>query len=228
MSRQDPGQPDATPNGNAGLTQRPTARGLDTRTAILRSARTLLEEHGYHGVGLAEVARAAGLSRQAVYLHFGSKRGLLLALVEWVDQVEGLEDLLIVARSASSAIAALDAMVHLTAVYTPRIYKVAAVLEVARRSDPDFDAAWQDRMAHRRRNMGAVVKWLADAGDLADGMTVKSGTDVVWTMLSVHVFEDLVVDRGWSIDRYRAFVGDVLHHRLLPPDVDDGPVQLGP
>lgn len=223
MSRQDPGQPDATPNGNAGLTQRPAAHRLDTRTAILRSARTLLEEHGYHGVGLAEVARAAGLSRQAVYLHFGSKRGLLLALVDWVDQIEGLEELLTVARSAPSAIAALDAIVHLTAVYTPRIYRLAAVLEVARRSDPDFDAAWQDRMAHRRGNMGAVVKWLADGGGLADGMSVKSGTDIVWTMLSVHVFEDLVVDRGWSTERYQAFVGDVLHHRLLPPDVDDGP-----
>lgn len=220
MSRQDPGRPGATPNGNAGMTPRATARGLDTRNAILRSARTLLEEHGYHGVGLAEVARAAGLSRQAVYLHFGSKRGLLLALVDWVDQVEGLEELLTVARSAPSAIAALDAIVHLTAVYTPRIYRLAAVLEVARRSDPDFDAAWQDRMAHRRGNMGAVVKWLADAGELADGMSVKSGTDIVWTMLSVHVFEDLVVDRGWSTERYEAFVEDVLHHRLLPPALD--------
>ncbi|MEK6720997.1 MAG: helix-turn-helix domain-containing protein [Chloroflexota bacterium] len=219
MSRQDPGRPDTTPNGNADLTQRATGGGLDTRTAILRSARTLLEQHGYHGVGLAEVARAAGLSRQTVYLHFGSKRGLLLALVDWVDQVEGLEELLAVARSAPSAVAALDALVHLTAVYTPRIYKLAAVLEVARRSDPDFDAAWQDRMAHRRRNMGAVVKWLADAGDLADGMSVKSGTDIVWTMLSVHLFEDLVVDRGWSTERYQAFVEDVLHHRLLPPDL---------
>ena len=219
MSRQDPGRSGATPKGNADLTRRAAAGGLDTRTAILRSARRLLEEHGYHGVGLAEVARAAGLSRQAVYLHFGSKRGLLLALVDWVDQVEGLEELLAAARSAPSAIAALDAMVHLTAVYTPRIYKLAAVLEVARRTDGDFDAAWRDRMAHRRRNMGAVVKWLAEAGDLADGMNVKAGTDVVWTMLSVHLFEDLVVDRGWSTERYEAFVGDVLHHRLLPPDL---------
>lgn len=219
MSRQAPRRPDATLQGNADPAPAATAGRLDTRTAILQSARTLLEEHGYHGVGLAEVARAAGLSRQSVYLHFGSKRGLLLALVDWVDQIEGLEELLAAARSAPSAIAALDAMVHLTAVYTPRIYKLAAVLEVARRTDRDFDAAWRDRMAHRRRNMGAVVKWLADAGDLADGMSVKAGTDVVWTMLSVHLFEDLVVDRGWSTERYEAFVGDVLHHRLLPPDL---------
>ncbi len=223
MSRKNPGRPDATRNGHAASAPPTTHRGQDTRTAILQSARTLLEEHGYHGVGLAEVARAAGLSRQAVYLHFGSKRGLLLALVDWVDQIEGLEELLTVARSAPSAIAALDAIVHLTAVYTPRIYRLAAVLEVARRSDPDFDAAWQDRMAHRRGNMGAIVKWLADAGELADGMSVKSGTDIVWTMLSVHVFEDLVVDRGWSIERYQAFVGDVLHHRLLPPARDQDP-----
>ena len=219
MSRQASRGPQATRKGKGDPALAATADRLDTRTSILHSARTLLEEHGYHGVGLAEVARAAGLSRQSVYLHFGSKRGLLLALVDWVDQVEGLEELLAAARSAPSAIAALDALVHLTAVYTPRIYKLAAVLEVARRTDGDFDEAWRDRMAHRRRNMGAVVKWLADAGDLVEGTNVKSGTDVVWTMLSVHLFEDLVVDRGWSTERYEAFVGDVLHHRLLPPDL---------
>lgn len=219
MSRQASRGPQTTRKGKGDPALAATAGKLDARTAILQSARTLLEEHGYHGVGLAEVARAAGLSRQSVYLHFGSKRGLLLALVDWVDQVEGLEELLAAARSAPSAIAALDAMVHLTAVYTPRIYKLAAVLEVARRTDGDFDEAWRDRMAHRRRNMGAVVKWLADAGDLVEGTNVKSGTDVVWTMLSVHLFEDLVVDRGWSTERYEAFVGDVLHHRLFPPDL---------
>ena len=52
----------------------------ETRTQILESARTMFEEHGYHGAGLAAVAKTAGVSRQAIYLHFPSKVELLTAL----------------------------------------------------------------------------------------------------------------------------------------------------
>jgi AcrR family transcriptional regulator len=55
----------------------PTQR-LDARAAILDAARRLLEERGYHGIGLDAIGREAGVSRQAVYLHFRSKAGLLL------------------------------------------------------------------------------------------------------------------------------------------------------
>ena len=52
----------------------------ETRTQILESARAMFEEHGYHGAGLAAVAKTAGVSRQAIYLHFPSKVELLTAL----------------------------------------------------------------------------------------------------------------------------------------------------
>ena len=52
----------------------------ETRTQILEAARAMFEEHGYHGAGLAAVAKTAGVSRQAIYLHFPSKAELLTEL----------------------------------------------------------------------------------------------------------------------------------------------------
>jgi len=40
----------------------------------------MFEEHGYCGAGLAAVAKTAGVSRQAIYLHFPSKAELLTEL----------------------------------------------------------------------------------------------------------------------------------------------------
>ena len=62
-----------------------SSRASKTRAAILDAARTLFEEHGYFGVGLETVAGKAGISRQAIYLHFASKADLLRALHERVN-----------------------------------------------------------------------------------------------------------------------------------------------
>ena len=35
---------------------------------------------------MAEIAKAAGVSRQAVYLHFGTRGGMLMALVKRADR----------------------------------------------------------------------------------------------------------------------------------------------
>lgn len=60
-------------------------RSATTRTAILRSARTLFAERGYAQTGLDEVARAAGVTRGALYHHFETKADLFEAVVDLVD-----------------------------------------------------------------------------------------------------------------------------------------------
>ena len=53
-----------------------------TRRRIFEQAGRLLEERDYHGVGMGEIASAAGITRAALYLHFESKTSLLLQLIE--------------------------------------------------------------------------------------------------------------------------------------------------
>lgn len=51
-----------------------------TAAAIVAAGRRLYAERGYGGVGLEEVAAAAGVTRGAVYHHFASRRGLFAAV----------------------------------------------------------------------------------------------------------------------------------------------------
>ena len=51
----------------------------DTRTKILQATRQLMEERRGLGVRMSDIAKAAGVSRQAVYLHFDSRIELLSA-----------------------------------------------------------------------------------------------------------------------------------------------------
>ena len=59
---------------------------LDTRSRILAETWRLMEQNRGQGVRIQDIARAAGISRQAVYLHFPSRANLLEATTRYVDQ----------------------------------------------------------------------------------------------------------------------------------------------
>jgi len=177
-----------------------------TRQTILEAARELLERDQWSGVGLADVARDAGVSRQAIYLHFGSRSALLLALVDWVDEAEGLGDLVARVDEAPTGAAALDELVALNAA-------VVVAHDAARRSDADLEAAWQDRMRHRRALYRRVAIRLEAEGVLA--LPRDEAVDLVWALLGSRVHEDLVVARGWSRKRYEQRMRALLRTALL-------------
>jgi AcrR family transcriptional regulator len=66
------------------MQRRPTQaeRRSATRARLLEAAADLFASHGMDGVSVDAVAAAAGRTSGAVYDHFGSKHGLLLALLD--------------------------------------------------------------------------------------------------------------------------------------------------
>jgi AcrR family transcriptional regulator len=91
------------------------------REAILDAAVRLFAERG-PGVRLEDIADEAGVSRQSVYLHVGSRTGLMIAIVQHIDAQEPLPSLIQSVFEAPSALDALDAIVALHAEYHPMTY----------------------------------------------------------------------------------------------------------
>jgi len=70
------------------MSQTQDQRKAETRSRLLAAAAELFAEQGVDAVSVDAVAEAAGRTSGSVYAHFGSKQGLLLALLDsWKDSV---------------------------------------------------------------------------------------------------------------------------------------------
>ena len=105
-----------------------------------------MEERNGQGVRMSDVAGAAGVSRQAVYDHFGSRSDLMVSTVRYGDTVLGLDGRLSRYRAASSGTERLGAFVEFWGNYVPEIHGIARALLSARENDEAVAAAWDDRM----------------------------------------------------------------------------------
>lgn len=179
-----------------------SARSEETRAAIIGAAHRLLERDGYHAVGLGRVAEEAGVSRQAIYLHFESKAKLLETLVTALDEkyVSPAYSKSRIWESASG-VHALDAWVEIVALTTPPILAVANAVDAARRSDPEAEAIWQGPANGRYQDCLRITRWLEKDGALASGWRPEDAARFLWAATSIRVFEDLAA-HGWSRRRF--------------------------
>lgn len=116
---------------------------------------------------------------------------------------------------SSTALDALDAVVVLHAEYHPEIHHVARLFLAERQHDEAIRAAWDERMDSRRNLYHTVVEWLERDRLLAPEWDLETATDVVWSLTSWQMWEQLVVDRGWSKDDYRQHLRTMLRRTLV-------------
>ena len=60
----------------------PNRRGVRSRELVLDAAERVMAEHGFQAATLARVVTEAGIPMSSVYHYFGSKDGILLAVME--------------------------------------------------------------------------------------------------------------------------------------------------
>jgi AcrR family transcriptional regulator len=182
-----------------------SSKGERTRSAILDAAMALLQERGPAAVTMAEVAAAAKLTRQALYLHFPTRTELLVATIDHVSRTFGAQDIFKVDESASPR-DQLEGNLRAAAAYAERSHGVAQALDLARHSDEAARTAWDDRMAQRRKKMREMMRRIDEEGELAEGWTAERAADALWAVGLPATYGELVGGRGWSGGDYERFL----------------------
>ena len=187
----------------------------DTRTTLLEAASRLIEGRGIADVTLADIASAAGVSRQTVYLHFGNRAGLLAAVARHLDfKSLAVREMPMAVWEAHSK-AGFERFIRLWFKHVAAIFPVAHAIEAAAKGDADARAAWEERMNTLRRVMRMMVDGLAESGQLAARWTRQEATDWFWSRTHMDVWSHLAVDRGWPAERVIERVIDSLWSDLV-------------
>jgi AcrR family transcriptional regulator len=193
-----------------------------TRLRILDAAQRLFAEKGYAATTVEAIAAAAGVAVDTVYASFGSKRGVLQALLN--VRVGGNEaELDLLARAGPQAVqrepdqrAQLAAFAADVSAILERARPVDDIIRGAAAVDAEIATLRGETQAYRYRNMRQLVSWLAAKGPLRDGLTEDDAAAIMWTMTSPEVHGLLRVARGWSRERYAAWLAQGLARILLP------------
>jgi AcrR family transcriptional regulator len=178
-----------------------TTTPTDTRSRILDTAWTLLRRRGPNQVRVADIAEAAGVSRQLVYVHFANRAGLLVAVARHYDARSGFVERVAATRKLP-AVDGLEALLRLWFAYIPEILPFARALEAAATTGDEGGTAWHDRMDDLWEAFRVAVDRVHRDGRLADRWTVRTATDWIWARSHLTSWQHLVGERGWPPGDY--------------------------
>ena len=165
-----------------------------------------MSEPGGMGVGMAELAAAAGVSRQTLFYAFGSRPGLLVAMVRHRDAQTDHVRLSEIARSDVADASALHAFADVWIDYLPIVYPVAYQLETDAVVDPDIALAWNDRFFNMglHRGLERILGRMAAAGALTKGADTAWLADLFLSFVAPSAWHLLVTQCRWTPERFRA------------------------
>ncbi len=189
---------------------------LKTRRRILEVAwRLLSRDPG--GTRMEDVAAAAEISRQSLYLYFPDRASLFVAATELGDEILGLEEATRPVREATTGAATLDRLAEFWGHYLAGVVDVAIALEALRSTDAAAAAALEDRSRNRLHGGLQIAGRLADEGTLAPGLSREDAAALLVALGSVHVWAELTRELGWSKRRYVEHMKRLLRLTLLAP-----------
>lgn len=173
-----------------------------TRARIVDAARRLLPTAD--SVSVDEIARAAGVSVQTLYTHFGSKRGLLLAAIDAEQRAVGAYvDFGRVWQSPDGE-TALRRMLEATIRLWDRAWALVEFTERARRADREIGRVLREVDGYRRSNLRSITDRLGWEQRLRAPLDPEGAADLAFALSVPAAYEELVRIRGWAVDRAAA------------------------
>ena len=194
-----------------------------TRVRILDAARALFLELGYVGTTINTIAERADVAPETVYSTFGNKRSLLSQLVDisiagdvaappileqgWVRELR--EELDVRRR--------LRMLARRGRLILERRAALDEVVRGAASADPGIAALRERGKDERFAGQRELLRIVAGDPGLGEGIDLEGAADILYALGSPEIYRLLVVDRGWSGDRFEAWYGATLESLLLGP-----------
>jgi AcrR family transcriptional regulator len=208
--------------GRGRATPVPQARTRRTKASVVDAARRLFEERGYAATTIEAISERSDTPQATIYRLFASKLGILKAVID-VAIVGDDEDVAMADRPAVQELLAdpdpvqrLARFAALLADLMARTAPVHRLLADAARSDPQAADLLSEISRQRQEGQRRIARSLSRSGALRPELRERDAADVIHALASPEVYGLLVLDRGWTGERYERWMADTLRQQLLP------------
>jgi AcrR family transcriptional regulator len=198
------------------------ARTRRTRAAVVEAARSLFVERGYAATTIDAISELSDTPQPTVYRLFSSKLGILKAVLD--VSVGGDDDAVAMAdRPHVRALLAdqnprnqLSGFAVLLRDVMARAGPVHRILADAARSDEGAAALLADIARQRQEGQQRISRSLARSNALRSALRERDAADIIHALASPEIYGLLVIDRGWTGERYEKWLASILIDQLLP------------
>ena len=193
-------------------------RGADaTRARILAAAAALFARQGIDKVTIARIAQRARVATPTVYAAFKSKEGLLRAIMRGALFGERFE----IARRRLDGVAGPVEMIAVTPEIARSVWDGESddlgLLRGASSFSPSLRKLEQEFERLRFEMQERRVRLLFEQRKARKGLTLEEARRILWMYTSREVYRLLVVEGGWSSDRYQEWLRETLLAALVEP-----------
>jgi TetR/AcrR family transcriptional regulator, regulator of cefoperazone and chloramphenicol sensitivity len=191
-----------------------------TRSVILEVARRRFADQGYAAAAVRPIAEEAGVSIQTLYSAFGSKQGLLLALVDTIrEQTDAATTWATIAQSDDPLeLVALAAGIRRQIL--ERCGDIVITFREGAAGDAEVAAAYEEGRRRSREGITHMCTRLEALDALQPGLTLDRAVDQVAALFSAEIYEELTAQTsGWSPDEYERWLNERLWDVLLAEGV---------
>ena len=186
-----------------------------TRGEILIAARRLFAQRGYAATSINDIAEEADVAVQTIYARLGSKRGMLIALIDLIDQEAGVDLLVEQVRSASTPSEALSAGVHLTRVFQERCGDIIGALFSAAGAEPQLADAVAEGQRRHREGARITIGRILQLEGLRDDVQPERAQALLALSTSHEAWRELIHSYKLAWDDAEAWLTDALARALL-------------
>jgi AcrR family transcriptional regulator len=197
------------------------AAAAETRRRILTAADDLFRTGGYARTTVSAIAQRAQVATDTVYATVGPKPAVFRELIELAlsgtdRPVDGGErDYAVRMRAEPDCAAKLAIYAHAVTELQGRLAPLFLVLRESAGVDADLARLWTEITTRRARNMRLLAADLAGTGALRPDLSVDEVADIIWTMNGSEYYALLVLDRGWTTERFGQWLHDAWCRLLL-------------
>jgi AcrR family transcriptional regulator len=185
------------------------ASSTATRRRIVDAAREVLTAQPLRSFNVSEVAEQARVVRSTIYAMFGSRQGLLRAVVDDDMNARGGWDRMREAYRHPDALVAVTRNLEEGARMIGSGHGVALAITALAAVDPDAVALAAELDALRLRGLRDLVRRLAEQGTLRPGLDQERAVDVLWILSSWGTYDQLATGRGLDPDAVAVRLVDI-------------------